>query len=160
MLCLTSYAAQATVGDRHFEPAGGFSFSAPEGWQFREIPGMKYQFAIGPVSNSFSPNINIVDELYNGSLKNYVNANYDTLAKLFVQFKLLKRDGFVTASGIKGERMVTTSLQQNFLLRQTFYFLQGAKGKYFVVTCSTLAEGGEAVDAVFEESIRTFEIVK
>jgi hypothetical protein len=73
------------------------------------------------------------------------------------QFTLINRDAFVTTSGIRGERMVTTSLQQNNLLRQTFYFLPGAAGKYYVVTCSALAAGGDALDPVFEESIKTFE---
>lgn len=121
---------------------------------------MKYQFAFGPVSNSFSPNINVVDEVYSGPLKGYVDANKNTLNKIFVQFTLIKRDAFVTTNGLRGERMVTTSLQQKNLLRQTFYFLPGVNGKYFVVTCSALAAKGETLDSVFEESIKTFEIVK
>jgi hypothetical protein len=56
--------------------------------------------------------------------------------------------------------MVTTSLQQKRLLRQTFYFFPGINGKYLVVTCSVPAAGGEALDSVFEESIKTFEINK
>ena len=79
---------------------------------------------------------------------------------MFVQFTLIKREAFVTTSGLRGEKMVTTSLQQKNLLRQTFYLLPGIRGKYFVVTCSTLAEGGESHDAAFEESIKTFEIIK
>lgn len=161
LLFLTNaFAAHAEVGDRHFEKAGGFSLRAPKGWQFREFPGMKYQFAFGPVADSFSPNINVVDEAYGGSLKSYVDANLATLNKLFEQFRLLKRDAFVTTSGTKGARMVTTSLQHRNRLRQTFYILPGVNGKYFVVTCSALAAGGEALDAVFEESIKTFEIIK
>lgn len=157
---LTTYVAYAEVGDRHYEQTGGFSLRAPKGWQFREFPGMKYQFAFDPASNYFKPNINVIDEAYGGSLKSYVDANKNTLFKMFEQFTLIKRDLFVTTRGLQGERMVTTSLQQKNLLRQTFYFLPGVNGKYFVVTCSTLAAGGEAFDSVFEESIKTFEIIK
>ena len=160
LFCLTAYGAYAEVGDRHSEQAGGFSLRAPKGWQFREFPGMKYQFAIGPASKSFSPNINVVDEVYGGTLRSYVDANKESLNKIFVLVTLIKRDAFVTTSGTRGERMVTTSLQQKYLLRQTFYFLPGVNGKYFVVTCSALAAGGEALDSVFEESIKTFEIIK
>jgi hypothetical protein len=152
--------AHADVGQRHFENTGGFSFQAPKGWQLREFPGMKYRIALGPAANSFSPNINIVDEAFSGPLKSYVDANRSTLERMSIQLTVLKREPFATASGMKGERMVITSLQQTSLLRQTFYFLPGPKGKYFVVTCSALAAGGEALDSTFEESIRTFELVK
>ncbi len=158
--CVTTPVAQAAVGERHSEPAGGFSLQAPKGWQFREFPGMKYQIAAGPTSNSFTPNLNVVDEMYGGSLKSYVDESTKTLKRIFVEFKLIKRDPFVTKSGLRGERMVTTSLQQKYALRQTFYVFPGAKGKYFVVTCSALAAGGEALDAVFEESMKTFELTR
>lgn len=158
--CLFAYAAYAEVGERHMEQAGGFSLQAPKGWQFREFPGMKYQISVGPAKNEFSPSINVVDEAYEGPLKSYVDANVKTLEKIFVQFKLIKRGPFVTTSGVKGERVVTTSLQQKNLLRQTFYFMPGVNGKQFVVTCSTLAKGGESLDSVFEESLKTFQVVK
>ncbi len=160
LFCLAPFGVHAGVGDRHFEKAGGFSLQAPQGWQFRDFPGMKYQVVLGPASNSFSPNINVVDEAYRGHLKSYVDANLDSINKMFVEFRLIKRGAFVTTSGVKGERMVTTSLHNRNRLRQTFYFLPGAHGKYFVVTCSALAAGGEALDAVFEESLKTFEIIK
>jgi hypothetical protein len=160
LLCLTVNIAHAELGDQYTERAGGFSLQVPKGWQFREFPGLKYQIAFGPASNSFSPNINIVDEVFNGTLKAYVDANQTALNKMFVQFKLIKRDNFVTTRGMKVERLVTTSLQLKNLLRQTFYFIPGVNGKYLVVTCSALAEGGEAFDSVFEESIKTFELIK
>jgi len=159
-LFLAAFTVQAAVGDRHFEQTGGFSLQAPQGWVFRDFPGMKYQIAFGPAANSFSPNINVVDEAYDGSLKSYVDANAKTLKSVFVQYTLIKRDTFVTMKGMKGERLVTTSLQQKNMLRQTFYFFPGNKRNYFVVTCSALAAGGESLDPLFEESIKSFEISK
>jgi hypothetical protein len=150
----------AALGDRHVEKAGGFSLQAPNGWVFREFPGMKYQIAFGPASSSFSPNINVVDEAFDGSLKSYVDGNAKSIEQLFEQYALIKREAFTTKSGLKGERLVTTSLQQKNKLRQTFYFFSGGKGRYYVVTCSTLAAGGESLDALFEESLRSFELIK
>jgi hypothetical protein len=84
-----------------------------------------------------------------------------SLEKMLTQLKLIKREPFTTTSGIQGEGMVIISLQQSRLLRQSFFFLPGSQGKYFVVTCSaSLAAGGEALDSVFEESIKTFELTK
>jgi len=121
---------------------------------------MKYQIAFGPTSSAFSPNINVVDEAYDGSLKSYVDGNAKSVEQLFEQYSLIKREAFATKSGLKGERLVTTSLQQQKKLRQTFYFFSNGKGKYYVVTCTALAAGGESLDVLFEESLRSFELIK
>jgi hypothetical protein len=160
LFCYTANAAHAKLGDRHYEKAGGFSLQAPKGWQFHEQPGTKYQTAFGPPSNSFWPNIFILDEAYQGTLKGLVDANQTLLPKMFKQFTINKRDTFVTARGLRGERLVTTSLQQKILLRQILYIIPGVNGKYFVVNCTALAAGGEALDSVCEESIKTFDLIK
>lgn len=152
--------ATAAVGDRHIEQAGAFSFQAPAGWQFREFPGMKYQIALGAPNNGFSPNINVIDEAYQGSLQSYADANIDVLKKMFTGFVLVKRYSFATKAGVKGEVVVINSEQYHNLLRQTFYILQGTNGKFFVITCSALKDGGEKFDSAFEESVKTFEITK
>ena len=157
---LLAFPVLAELGESHVEKAGGYSLQAPKGWEFREFPGMKYQIAFGPASNSFSPNINVVDEAYDGSLNSYVDANAKSVEPVFEQYSLIRREAFATKSGLKGERLVTTSLQYKNKLRQTFYILPGRKGKYFVVTCSALAAGGESLDAPFEESMRSFELIK
>jgi hypothetical protein len=120
---------------------------------------MKYQIAFGTRDNGFTSNINVVDEAYQSSLENYVDANIETLEKVFQKFNLVKRGPFNTTSRLKGVRIITTSIQQNNLMRQTFYFFTGSKGRQLVITCSVLAKGGEAFDSVFEESLKTFELI-
>lgn len=156
LFCLSICSAFADVGTRHSETAGGYSLQPPQGWIFHALPGMKYEFAFGPANNGFSPNINVVDEMYRGSLKDYVSLSKASLQKLFVEYKLQGQSHFVTSSGINGEKIITTSLQQKVRLRQIFYFLPDGKDKYFVITCSALASGGGALDASFEESVKSF----
>jgi hypothetical protein len=158
-LFIAVFAAHAEVGDRHVEPSGGYALRAPKGWQFREFPGLKYQVAFLAMPGGFSPNLNVVDEGYGGPLKSYVDENTKVLKKTFTGFKLVKRVRFVTASGVQGEKMITVSQQQKTRLRQAFYLFPGRGGKYFVVTCSTPAEKGDAFDAAFDESLKTFELV-
>ena len=158
-LLIAVFAVHAEVGDRHVEQSGGYALRAPKDWQFREFPGLKYQVAFIAMPGGFSPNLNVVDEGYGGPLKSYVDENAKTLQKMFTGFKLVKRAPFVTASGVKGEKMITLSQQQNSRLRQVFYFFPGRGGKYFVVTCSTPADKGDAFDAAFDESLKTFELV-
>lgn len=146
----------ADVGKRHHETAGGFSFCPPSGWAMKSFPGMKYSIAAGPAAKGFAPNINVVDETAGMSLSAYVDANKKMLAKVFKDYKEVGKRDFKTDSGLKGSRLVTQSDQNGTLLRQTFYFFAGAGDKKFVVTCSTLASGGEGIDEVFESSLKTF----
>jgi hypothetical protein len=160
VFCLTVYTAHAAVGDRYTEQAGGFSFQVPKGWTFREHPSLQYKIIAGPTANAFTPTIVVVDGGHDGSLKSFVDATKNSLEKKFQQFKIIKRDAFVTASGVKGEKMITTVVKKDILFRQTYYFLPGKKGKFYSLTGSVLAAGGEAFDAVFDESIKTFELIK
>jgi hypothetical protein len=150
----------AANGPRHVENEGGFSFCAPSGWNFREFPGMKYQIAAGVAKDAFSPNMNVVDEQFAGSLKEYVDGNLQTMSKVFQQFKLIKRKAFTTSSGLKTEIVIINALQQNNLLRQTFLFVSNAKKGYFVVSCSCLEKDGDNYTKAFEESLKTFTIAK
>lgn len=155
---VAAHAVHAELGERHTEQAGGFSLRAPHGWQFREFPGLKYQIVFGPATDSFAPNINVVDEAFAGSLESYVEANMVALHRSFEDFILIRREAFMTTSGLKGVKLITTSKQHKALIRQTFFILPGSGGKYIVVTCSALAQRGESLDAVFDESVRTFEL--
>jgi hypothetical protein len=144
---------------RHVEAAGGFSFVPPEDWKIRDFPGMKFKAAIGPSAAGFAPNITIVDELFSGSLDAYVKQNLAALQKAFRKFHLAQQDDFKTTAGEQGARLVTESEQQGRLLHQTFYIF-GKGDTKFVITCSTLAEGGDKYDSVFETSIKTFRFEK
>ena len=118
----------------------------------KEVPGLKYQIAFWPASGGFTPNINVVDEVFSGELKDYVNGNIQALTKQFKEFKNLGQFDFKTDSGAKGIKLLTQSEQQGNLLRQTFFFFDGKGGRKYVVTCSARIEVGDKFDAPFEAS--------
>ena len=154
-------AAYAAPGERYVDHRGKFSYIAPAGWQFRNFPGLKFRVAVGPSANKFTPNINIVDEEFRGDLKEYVDKNLENLPKIISGFKLLDRKPFTTASGLQGEKLITTSKQNNQELRQLFYIFPAAdRDQYLVVTCSLLAFGGAALDIIFDKSLSTFQLLK
>jgi hypothetical protein len=157
---MVARAEDAPVGERHIEVAGGYSFAPPKDWTLKEFPGMKYQFAFGPAANGFAPNINCVDEAFNGTVDTYANENLKSLQAIFQGFKKISQVTFKTEAGVSGVKLVTTSEQQKMALRQTFFFLDGPAGKKLVFTCSCLAEGGEKLDPVFEASIKTVKLEK
>jgi len=150
----------ADTDKRHTEPAGGFSFCPPKDWVIREVAGMKYKFAFGPLADGFAPNINVVDESFTGSLQAYVKANLETLPKVFKGFKKLGQSDFKTDSGMNGVKIIIQSEQQGHAIRQSFFFFEGKADKKLVATCSALAEGGAKLDSAFEASMKTFAIEK
>lgn len=140
-----------------YEKAGEFSYDPPQGWQVVELGGLKYRVSAGPSENDFAPNINVVDERFGGSLSEYVDLNLQTLKKTFVDFKVIKREDFQTEDGLAAIRVVAEDTQQNKRLRQTFCFFGNSNRKY-VATCTALAEGGEKLDDLFGQSMKTFRI--
>lgn len=140
---------------QHYEKAGAFSYDPPPGWQVIEFPGLKYRISHGPRENEFSPNINVVDEAFSGTLAGYVDANLQNMEKLFVNLKVLSRADFRTQDNEAAVKVVTENEQQGRMLRQTFFFIGSGNRKY-VVTCTALADGGDKLDAVFAGSVETF----
>ena len=142
---------------RYVERAGGFSFVQPKGWEFQDSPVMKFKIAIGPSQNGFAPNINVVNEQFKGTLEEYTNANIATMRGAFSKLRIIEQVEFKTTAGLPGRRLVIESEQNDKLLRFSFYFF-GTAGMKYVVTCTALAYGGEKLDTVFAESMKTFRI--
>jgi|GEM_PF-792619 len=138
-----------------YEKAGGFSYDPPKGWNVREFPGMKFRISHAAAEGGFASNINVVDEKFAGGLSTYADANVVNLKKFFQKFTLLSRKDFLTDGKVKGIQIVTTNEQQGRMLRQIFYIFARDNIKY-VVTCTALASKGDALDATFEKSMKSF----
>jgi hypothetical protein len=137
------------------ETAGGFSYEPPAGWDTVAFPGLKYKVTHGPAANGFAPNINVVDEIYSGSLSDYADLNMANLKRLMPDLKIIRRDEITTNDRQPGKRVVVEDRQVRMELRQTFYIFGNGSRKY-VVTCSALADGGEKLDSLFEHCVKTF----
>ncbi|MHC4600358.1 MAG: hypothetical protein ACYS47_15280 [Planctomycetota bacterium] len=142
---------------RLYEKDGGFSYDPPANWEIGEFPGLKYRIARGPTTMGFTANINVIDEKFSGTLVEYVDINLTNMKQVIPSLELLKREDFRTADGRPAIRTITETVQHTRRLRQTAYFFGKGKRKY-VVTCSALADGGEALDEVFESSMKTFRL--
>lgn len=137
------------------EPTGRFSLVVPSGWAWKEIPGFKYKFVIGPARDGFAPNINFIEEDFKGSVEEYATASLGFVSAQMPGARILGREPIATSGGLNGVRAVCENQQNGIQLRQTWYFL-GDSTRRFVITCSALATGGEALDPVFETTLKTF----
>jgi len=150
----------AETGPRVFEQSGNFSYRPPLGWNVTEYPGLKYKIVFGPSENNFAVNINFVDEIYNGNLRSYIDLSIANLKEIVEEYKLLSRDTFVTNLGISGERVIINDVQQRFFMRQIFYFIPAPDNRYFVITCSSLDNVASKYIPIFDESMKTFELIQ
>ena len=160
LLLIGVYAVYAQTGARIVESSGNFSFQPPLNWTVTEFPGLKYRVAIGPTEGGFTANITFVDETFDGNLESYVDLSIVNMETFFQGFRLLNREKFRTNSGIVGEKVIANTNQQSFFLRQIFYFLPARNNTYFVIVGSVLDRVATRYLTIFDESIKTFELVR
>lgn len=141
--------------DRHYEPAGGFSYVPPAGWEMVKAPSLDYKVAVGPEADGFTTNLTVVDEPFDGSLDEYVSSAVDGLNQYFESFEVLSQDEFNVEAGLTGVRIVAENVQSGSVLRQRFYLFDAGKTK-FVVTCTRLAGAAAELDAACDASVKTF----
>lgn len=154
-----SIRAFAETGPRVYENTGNFSYCPPLNWTVLDFPGLKYKVVIGLTGENFRENIVFVDEEYDGNLRDYVNANIVQLNSFLQDYQLIDISEFKTNSGVAGERVITNNKQQGFTIRQIFYFFQGKNKKYYVITCSVLENVATEYLPIFDESMKTFELI-
>jgi len=139
---------------------GDFSIVPPKSWQETDFPGMKYKRFIETRENNFNPNINFIDEIYNGSLDDYVDLNIETLKRFISNVKIIYQNSFITEKNLESRKIIAITEQQGYLLRQSFYFFPGKNGLKMVATCTVLASSGEKYDITFDNSMKTFKWTK
>ena len=82
---------EAQDARRQREPAGGFSYVPPEGWTVKDFPGLKYKILHTTPVDQFAPNLNVMDENWQGTLEEYGKQNLASMKKLFPGFQLVKQ---------------------------------------------------------------------
>ena len=143
---------------RHIESEGGFSYIPPSGWQMTELPGLKYQFASGPPTGEFSPNLSIfVDETSRGSLDDYAVGSVAVVKDIFQDVRVISQEDFLTDEGERGVKVVIESTQHDVKMYQVFYIFD-AGAKKIVFTYTRLADQGQENDALVDQSMRTFRL--
>ncbi len=157
-LAIAGCRAESKAPDgRHHEPGGGFSLVAPVGWVVREVPGFKYRFLFGPPIGDFAPNINVVDERFPGSAREYTQAGLAAAERMFPRFQVHAKDEFALDNGVDAVRARLTNEQNGRELDQTMYFVVQA-GRAFVITCSKQASDSRDFSAAFDECARSFRV--
>jgi hypothetical protein len=156
--CLTLGAAVADeAATRSYTPSDkAFSFVPPQGWEEKEMPGIKYKVFITQPAENFAPNINIVDEASNLPLKEYVDANRKALAGTIEGFKELSLEPFTAAGKLQGYRLSFKNRHMETDLIQTQYYFSTPQKK-IVVTCSMAEKDRRPIASQCDHSLKTFQ---
>ncbi len=158
-ICLTFAQGYASENARHYEKEGGFSYIPPIGWKIIEIPGYKYKFAAGTPIKGFTPNINIADSVYEGSMENYIKSSILMMKQNMVKFKLVTEEPFLTKNGLKSARIIVENEQDGRLLKQIFYIFPH-KNRTYLATCTLPASVGNKLDLTLDSCMKTFRFEK
>ncbi len=136
-----------------------FSYVAPPGWTVAPFPGAKYHVAYARPTGGFAPNLNFVVESAGVPLARYAQLNTQQMNLHFPGFHLQSQTPFITASGLRGIKIVAQTKPQGKVLQQVFFMFSGHGSKKFVGTASTLASDGAKYDRAVDAAMKTF-IVK
>ncbi len=159
LTCLTlgSTVSGETATQRYTAPDNSFSFIPPEGWEKQDMPGMKYKIFITQPAEKFAPNIGIVDESSNLSLKDYVDASRKVLAGTVESFKELSLEPFTAEGSLQGYRLSFKSRYMDKDLIQTQYYFS-APNKKFIITCSMAEKDTRPIFSQCDKSLKTFQL--
>jgi hypothetical protein len=156
-LTLGSTVSGETANQRYSAPDKGFSFIPPSGWESKDIPGMKYRGFFTQPAEKFAPNITIVDESSNLSLKDYVDASRKLLASTSASFKELSLAPFTAEGSLPGYRLSFKNRYMELDLIQTQYYFS-TPNKKFIVTCSMSEKDSRPIFSQCDQSLKTFQL--
>lgn len=136
-----------------------FTFELPEGGEFADFPGMKYQVGYLKLhdGDDFRANVNVVDESFSGSLRDYGGAIENGMMRIVPGFKKLSAKQIKTKSGAPAFRIVYESRQQGRDLTQVCYALDGGDVMY-VLTGTTSRFHTERDLPVFDTIAQSFRV--
>lgn len=135
---------------------GGYSLTPPENWVVQKSPASPYSVLIAQPVDDFSPNINIQEETYNGSMDDYISLSMVNLEQM-MKAKKISQSPF-SAANSKGVKLVTNTEYNDFKLRQTFYFFDNSRGQKVVVVTSSARSSAGQFDPVFDTIMQTFNV--
>ena len=154
-------AAQTTCR-RNLE--SGFSYCPPDGWSIKQSLDDKFKTFLGPSSNILTPNINARDEENQAPLAEhvatsikYIMANFQTSGMTAV--KLLDQSEFVTASGVRGIKVVfhVENSAKGLMVRTYQYYFNGRGTQKLVLTGTVVELERNTFESVFDRAMKTFQ---
>lgn len=142
---------------RHYATDNSFSFVPPENWEQGEMPGFKYKVFSFTPHGEFSPNINVVNEKFAGSLEEYTSANLASLDAMIPSWKLEREFKVQLDSGAEAHAYSSTAEMWEMNLKQTGFLFDGGDTKFIMTFTQEQSDPRDLSDVV-ENCVRTFRV--
>lgn len=155
-IILTATAAHA--GTQVTDAAGGFSYTAPDGWKVTTMAVSKYKISYAKPSGGFAANFVIGVETSSLSLPDYVRASTATLKTSMPGYHFVSQTPFVTKSGLHGFKVVTEAGTQGRKLRQIYFTFPAHGTRKLIVTASVLQAQTTQYAGPIDASMKTFTV--
>jgi hypothetical protein len=149
---------QVLLGQVYTYARTGLSLQPPKDWIEKNIPGLSYPAFASDATEMPTASLTLIDEVYSGSLNEYIETNLKSIARAFKGFQRLNQAEFKTNSGMTGVAIATESEQFGKQVRQILYFFTGKDGKKLVFTCSFLAKESEKLAPLCAASLQTLKV--
>lgn len=157
-LAVVLTATAAYAGPPVTDTAGGFSYTAPNGWKVATVALSKYKIAYSKPSGGFAANFNVVEEDAPTPLSNYVRVSVANLKTMMPGYHFVSQTPFVTKSGLHGFKVVTDSAPQGRKLRQSYFLFPGHGTRKLVVTASVLQAQAALYAGPIDAAMKTFTV--
>jgi len=156
--CATFGNGRISEEGRLVERAGGFSIAIPESWEAGEMSGFLFRVLFGPEESGFRSNIGFVVEVFHGSLELFVDYSILSMERALGEdnLEVVRREDFVTISGIQGEKVTVNTFIFGMYFSQIIYALQGS-GRFMVIIATSLRRYANYHEALFNSTVETFE---
>ncbi len=160
---LTALAAILTATAAHAGPqvtdtAGGFSYTAPDGWKVTTMAVSKYKISYAKPSGGFAANFNVVEEDAPTPLSNYARVSVANLKSVMPAYHLVSQTPFVTKSGLHGIKVVTNAAPQGRKLRQTYFLFSGHGTRKLVIVASVPQAQAASYAGPIDAAMKTFTV--
>ena len=147
--------AAMAQGSRIAEPAGGFSYVPPPGWQVQAMEGGKYKFCSFP-SSGLASTLGVIDADTSLPLTRYIQSVLADAKIHSSHLRVLSQGPFVTSLGLHGYRAVVEDVVLEKKARFVFLGLPLTGNRKLLVFAAWPAAQNVQLAPAIDQSLKTF----
>jgi hypothetical protein len=144
------------LGETYASAEGGYTHRIPQGWQVKPAQSPILIKIVAPKESGYVSNMIATSEPFEGSLRQYVDANIKSLRATGPDAKIVNDSEFTTDAKASAYKVQLSNKMKDLELAQTMYFFDGPSSRKVIVTCTASAKQGPELASLFDESMKTF----